>query len=84
MSRSVTPSNVAPSNVDDLQQWLQKMVEQVAFARLIAAVVALVTRLSDLNGELTKQLANLRRARPRSERLRAATVRRSRSFTRAS
>lgn len=39
--------------------------------QLIAAVVALVTRLTDLNTELTKQLANLQRARPRSERLRA-------------
>lgn len=47
------------------------MVEQLAFTRLIAAVIALVVRLRDLNTELTKQLANLRRARPRSERLRA-------------
>lgn len=62
---------VAPSNVEELQHWLQKMVEQLAFARLITAVVALVTRLRDLNTELTKQLAHLRRARPRSERLRA-------------
>lgn len=62
---------VAPSNTEDLQSWLQGMVEQLAFTRLIAAVVALVTRLRDLNTELTKQLANLRRARPRSERLRA-------------
>jgi transposase len=57
--------------VEELQYWLQKMVEQLAFARLIAAVVALVTRLRDLNTELTQQLAQLRRARPRSERLRA-------------
>lgn len=56
--------------MEDLQSWLQDMVKQLAFTRLIAAVVALVTRLRDLNTELTKQLANLRRARPRSERLR--------------
>jgi hypothetical protein len=62
---------VAPSNIEELQHWLQEMVEQLAFARLIAAVIALVTRFRDLNTELTKQLANLRRARPRSERLRA-------------
>lgn len=62
---------VAPSNVEELQQWLREMVEQLAFTRLIAAVVALVVRLRDLNTELTKQLAHLRRARPRSERLRA-------------
>jgi len=62
---------VAPSNIEELQHWLQEMVKQLAFARLIAAVVTLVARLRDLNTELTKQLAHLRRARPRSERLRA-------------
>ena len=41
------------------------------FARLIAAVIALVTKLRDMNTELTKQLAHLRRAKPRSERMRA-------------
>lgn len=46
------------------------MVKGLQFARLIAAVIALVTRFADLNTELTKQLVNLRRARPRSERLR--------------
>lgn len=46
-------------------------MRQLQFARLIAAVVALVTRLRDLNTELTKQLVNLRRARPRSEGLTA-------------
>lgn len=61
---------VAPSNIEELQHWLQEMVKQLAFTRLIAAVIALVARLRDLNTELTKQLANLRRARPRSERLR--------------
>ncbi|HEY6725644.1 MAG TPA: IS66 family transposase [Polyangiaceae bacterium] len=62
---------VAPSNVEELQGWLQDMIKQLAFTRLIAAVVALVARLRDLNTELTKQLAQLSRARPRSERLRA-------------
>ena len=62
---------VAPSNVEELQGWLQDMIKQLAFTRLITAVVALVARLRDLNTELTKQLAQLRRARPRSERLRA-------------
>ena len=47
------------------------MVKEFQFTRLIAAVIALVTRLRDLNTELTKQLVNLRRARPRSERMRA-------------
>ncbi len=51
---------------DELRTWLEELVRQLQFARLIAAVIALVTRLRDLNTELTKQLANL----PRSERLR--------------
>jgi transposase len=64
-------SRVAPSNLDELKRWLEEMVKALAFARLVAAIVALVSRLTDVNAELTKQLAQLRRARPRSERLRA-------------
>jgi transposase len=67
-------SNAQPSiqtTPDELRTWLEELVRQLQFARLIAAVLELVTRLRDLNTELTKQLANLRRARPRSERLRA-------------
>ena len=56
---------------DELRKWLEELVRQLQFVRLIAAVVALVTRLRDMNTELTKQLANLRRARPRSEKMRA-------------
>jgi transposase len=66
---SVVSHAVAPSNTEELQCWLEKMVKELAFARLIAAIVALVTRLRDMNTELTKQLVHLRRARPRSERL---------------
>jgi transposase len=62
---------IAPSNIDELQSWLEEMIKRLAFTRLIAAVVALVARLRELNSELTLQLTHLRRARPRSERLRA-------------
>jgi transposase len=64
---------VASSRIDinELRQWLEELVAQMQFARLIAAVIALVTKLRDMNTELTKQLAHLRRARPRSERMRA-------------
>jgi transposase len=71
VSGSFASSNVAPSNLDELKRWLEQMVKHLAFARLIAAIVALVSRLTDINAELAKQLANLRRARPRSERWRA-------------
>jgi hypothetical protein len=71
VSGSFASSNVAPSNLDELKRWLEQMVKQLAFVRLVAAIVALVSRLTDINAELAKQLANLRRARPRSERWRA-------------
>jgi hypothetical protein len=67
-------SSPVPSSridTDELRQWLEELVAQLQFARLIAAVIALVTKLGDMNTELTKQLAHLRRARPRSERMRA-------------
>jgi transposase len=64
---------VASSRIDtnELRQWLEELVAQMQFTRLITAVIALVTKLRDMNTELTKQLAHLRRARPRSERMRA-------------
>ena len=68
MSGPVSSSRI---DVDELRQWLEELVAQMQFARLIAAVIALVTKLRDMNTELTKQLANLRSARPRSERMRA-------------
>jgi hypothetical protein len=64
-------NNVAPSNLDELKRWLEEMVKRLAFTRLVAAIVALVSRLTDINAELAKQLAHLRRARPRSERWKA-------------
>jgi transposase len=57
-------------DIADIEQWLMEMLKALQFARLIAAVVALVTRLRDLNTELTKQLASLKGGKPRSETLR--------------
>lgn len=68
MSKALPTIHTAP---EELRDWLEKLVKELQFARLISVVVALVTRLRDMNTELTKQLANLRRARPRSERMRA-------------
>lgn len=55
--------------LDEVHTWLQKMIAALKFAELVVAIVALIRRMSDFNTELTKQLANLRRKRPRSERL---------------
>lgn len=46
------------------------MVKAMRLGELITAVLALLTRMRDLNTELTKQLANQRRKRPPSEKLR--------------
>jgi transposase len=68
VSKALPAIHTAP---EELRGWLEGLIRQLRFAQLVAAVLALVTRLRDLNTELTKQLANLRRARPRSERMRA-------------
>ena len=52
-----------------LKAWLEKTIATLQFLQLVAAVIALVTKMRDLNAELVRQLAHLRRARPRSETL---------------
>src|SRR5215212_8467376 len=45
------------------------MIAALSFAKLVAAILALITRMRDLNTELTKRVAHLTRKRPRSETL---------------
>ena len=45
------------------------MIRALSFVELVAAVLALIGKMRDVNTELIKQLAHLRRARPRSETL---------------
>ena len=67
MSEPIT-SAYAP-DFGELREWLQKMVAALRFAELIVAVVALFTRMGNINSELRKQVASLRKRRPRSETL---------------
>ena len=53
----------------EVRAWLEKMIAALRFLDLVAAVIALIGRMRDINTELTKQLAQLRRKRPRSETL---------------
>lgn len=53
----------------EVRAWLEKMIHGLKFVELIAAIVALIARVSEVNGELQKKLAELRRRRPRSETL---------------
>jgi transposase len=64
---SVT-SPYAP-DVDAVRVWLEDMVRAMSFGKLIAAILTLITRMRDLNTELTKRVAHLTRKRPRSETL---------------
>src|SRR3974390_3398271 len=67
-----TPRITSPYAPDlgQVRAWLAQAIRALKFLELIAAVVALVTRMGEINAELVKQLANLRRKRPRSETLR--------------
>src|SRR5579872_3447672 len=56
-------------DVVQVRSWLEQMIKALRFLELIAAIVALVTRMRDLNTELVTQLAHLKRKRPRSQTL---------------
>jgi transposase len=56
-------------DLGEVRAWLEKMVAALRFVDLVAAIVAFIARVCAVNTELTKQLASLRRKRPRSERL---------------
>ena len=62
-------SSSAP-DLDEVRAWLEKKIKALQFVELVAAVLALIVRLRDLNLDLVKQIAHLRRARPRAESLR--------------
>jgi transposase len=68
-SREKVTSAFAP-DLDEVRAWLQKMIAALRFVDLVAAILALITRMRDLNTGLVAQLAQLRRKRPRSEVLR--------------
>jgi transposase len=56
-------------DLGQVRAWLEKMIKALRFIELVAAVLALIGKMRDANTELVKQLAHLRRARPRSETL---------------
>lgn len=66
------PSSITSPYAPDLAQvraWLERMVAALRFVEIVTAVVYLIGRMRDANTELAKQLASLRRRRPRSETL---------------
>jgi Transposase C of IS166 homeodomain len=67
-SRERVTSAFAP-DLDEVRAWLQRMIAALRFVEMVAAILALVSRMRDINTELVQQLAHLRRKRPRSETL---------------
>jgi transposase len=67
--REKVTSAFAP-DLDEVRDWLQKMIAALRFVDLVTAVLALFGRMRDINTELVSQLAHLRRKHPRSEALR--------------
>lgn len=70
MSDTATVTSPYAPDVDDVRRWLEKMIKAMRLVELVAAIIALVTRMRDINTELTKRLGDTRRKRPRSETLR--------------
>jgi transposase len=64
-----TPTSPYAPDIEELRAWLKTMVAAMKLVELIAAVLALITRMRDINLELTKRVAHLTRKRPRSETL---------------
>jgi transposase len=69
MSESATVTSPYAPDIDDVRRWLEKMIKAMRLVELCAAIIALVTRMRDINTELTKRLGDARRKRPRSETL---------------
>jgi transposase len=65
------PSPTSPYAPDlaKFRAWLEQMLRAMRFVELVSAVVALLTRMSEINADLTKRLWHLQRRRPRSETL---------------
>jgi transposase len=70
MSEPASITSAQVPDAEDVRRWMKEMIAALRFTELVAAVIAFVVRMRDLNTELTKRLADLRRSRPRSETLR--------------
>lgn len=56
-------------DLGEVRAFLERMIRTLRFVELVAAIIAFVTKVCEVNGELSKKLAELRRRRPRSESL---------------
>jgi transposase len=56
-------------DLGEVRAFLERMIRALRFIELVAAIIAFVTKVCEVNGELSKKLAALQRRRPRSESL---------------
>lgn len=56
-------------NVDEIRAWMKRMIAELRVAELVTLIVSLIVRMRDLNKELVRQVATLRRKKPPSETL---------------
>ena len=56
-------------DLGEVRAFLERMIRGLHFVELVAAIIAFVAKVCEVNGELSKKLADLRRRRPRSESL---------------
>jgi transposase len=68
MTSARVSSPYAP-DLGEVRAFLEQMIRARLFVELVAAIVGFISRLCEVNGELTKKLAEMRRKRPRSETL---------------
>jgi transposase len=69
-SRSEQITSEIDPDLDEVKRFIKARLAEGAFAVLIAAVLALLARMRDLNTELRQRLEAVRRKRPPSETLR--------------
>jgi transposase len=70
MSEPPTVTSPYAPDVDEVRRWMEKMIKSLRFVELVAAILAVITRMRELNTQLTKRVGDLTRKRPRSEKLR--------------
>lgn len=81
---SPTPPTITSPSVPDLAEvraWIEKMIKALKFVELVAAILALLVRMRDLNLDMVKQIAHMRRALPRAESLRRQEAQQTLPFT---
>jgi transposase len=54
-------------DLGEVRAFLERMIRWLHFVELVAAIIAFVAKVCEVNGELSKKLAAQRRGRPRSE-----------------